>query len=234
MKQIGPVQLHAQTFTAEREWAVEEVPVLSAALSLPRPAVASDKVSRRIRRFYQMQARAYLRYCERWLLPLAAAEYREALENSIPLPHLWAELSYQVTYSGSGLWSLYTQSRESGLPGQQVILTRHADTWDLMSGYPVPLSAFFPSRRLWRRSCWPGPPEKSSARSAPALPVTGRAGGGRSAASSIPGTSISRRRVWSGFTPWVPSRPWRQAFRPFCCPSGKRGLRPVREEKTPG
>ena len=70
-------QLHAEAMTAEREWTVEEIPVLSASISLPEPVPAADKVSRRIRRYYQLQCRSFLRYCETYLLPAAAEEYRE-------------------------------------------------------------------------------------------------------------------------------------------------------------
>ena len=61
-----------------------------------------------------------------------------------------AELGYRVTYNEGGLWSLYTQSREHTLPGP-ALLTRRGDTWDLTTGYPVPLSAFFPVRSSWRK-----------------------------------------------------------------------------------
>lgn len=111
-------QLHAEAMTAEREWTVEEIPVLSASISLPEPVPAADKVSRRIRRYYQLQCRSFLRYCETYLLPAAAEEYRAALAASLPLPHFRAELTYQVTYNDGGLWSLYTQSRESGFSGR--------------------------------------------------------------------------------------------------------------------
>ena len=139
-----------RAMTAEREWTVEEIPVLSASISLPEPVPAADKVSRRIRRYYQLQCRSFLRYCETYLLPAAAEEYRAALAASLPLPHFRAELTYQVTYNDGGLWSLYTQSRESGFSGRPTLL-RHGDTWDLTSGYPVPLSAFFPRRSGWKR-----------------------------------------------------------------------------------
>ena len=142
--------LRTESFTAEREWTVEGVPVLTASVSLPTPVVAEDAVSRRIRRYYQLQCRSFLRYCEVFLLPQAAAEYRAALETSAPLPLFRAELTYCITYNEGGLWSLYTQSREVTLPGQ-TLLSRHGDTWDLSTGYPVPLSAFFPSRARWRR-----------------------------------------------------------------------------------
>jgi len=144
------IQLHTEPFAAEREWTVDGIPVLSAAISLPQPVPAADKVSRRIRRYYQLQARSYLRYCERWLFPQAAEAYQTALSISAPLPRLRAELTYRVTYNSGGLWSLYTQSRESGLP-EPALVTRRGDTWDLASGYPVPLSSFFPPRSSWKK-----------------------------------------------------------------------------------
>lgn len=142
-------QLHTEPFTAEREWTLDGIPVLTASLSLPQPVPGDTRTARRIRRFYQLQSRAYLRYCDRWLLPQAAAEYRWALEASRPLPCFHAELRYQVTYQDNGLWSLYTQSRETGLPGRTA-LSRRGDTWDLADGCPVPLGDLF-SGRGWRK-----------------------------------------------------------------------------------
>ena len=142
-------ELHTASFAAEREWTVEGIPVLTASVEVPQPQ-GTDAVSRRIRRYYQTQCRAYLRYCQRWLLPQAEAEYRAALAASAPLPCFRAELGYRVTYNEGGLWSLYTQSREITLPGQ-TLLTRRGDTWDLTAGYPIALSAFFPARVPWRR-----------------------------------------------------------------------------------
>ena len=140
-------ELRTESFAAEREWTVEGIPVLTAAVELPQPLDA-DAVSRRIRRYYQAQCKAFLRYCERWLFPQAEAEYRAALAASAPLPCFRAELGYRVTYNSGGLWSLYTQSREDT---GHTLLTRRGDTWDLSAGYPVPLSAFFPARSPWRR-----------------------------------------------------------------------------------
>ena len=140
-------ELRTEPFAAEREWTVEGIPVLTAAVELPQPQGA-DAVSRRIRRYYQAQCKAFLRYCERWLFPQAEAESRAALAASAPLPCFRAELGYRVTYNSGGLWSLYTQSRE--VTGH-TLLTRRGDTWDLSAGYPVPLSAFFPARSPWRR-----------------------------------------------------------------------------------
>ena len=76
----GLAQLRTQPMTAEREWTVDSVPVLRAEVSLPEPEEGQDAVCRRIRRYYRLQCRCFLRYCERFLLPQAAAEYRAALE----------------------------------------------------------------------------------------------------------------------------------------------------------
>lgn len=150
MAKNNPEELCTEPFAAEREWTVEGIPVLTASVTVPRPA-STDRVSRRIRRYYQLQCRSYLRYCERWLFPQAEAAYREALASSAPLPCFRAELCYRVTYNRGGLWSLYTQSRETAPPGP-ALLTRRGDTWDLSGGYPVELSSFFPPRSGWRKT----------------------------------------------------------------------------------
>lgn len=143
-------ELNTVPFTAEREWTAEGVPVLTAAVSLPQPDPLADKVSRRIHRYYQLQCRSFLRYCETWLLPQAKAAYWEALEASAPLPEFRAELGYRVTWNEGGLWSLYTQSRERTGNGP-ALLTRRGDTWDLAAGYPVPLGDFFPAGDRWKK-----------------------------------------------------------------------------------
>lgn len=143
-------ELRTEPFAAEREWEVEGMPVLSASVRVPQPEPAADRVTRRIKRFYQLQCRSFLSYCERCLLPQAAAEYRAALSASRPLPLFRAELDYWVTYNEGGLWSLYTQSRET-LGSGGVLLTRRGDVWDLASGYPVPLRDFFPPRGAWKK-----------------------------------------------------------------------------------
>ncbi len=141
--------LKTEPFAAEREWTVEGVPVLTAEVQVPQP-LGKDRTARRIKRFYQLQCRSFLRYCERCLLPQAAAEYRSALEASRPLPAFRAELGCRVTYNEGGLWSLYTQARETLGPGP-ALLTRRGDTWDLAAGYPVPLRDFFPAGTAWKK-----------------------------------------------------------------------------------
>lgn len=141
--------LETEEFTAEREWTAEDIPVLKATVSLPRPIERNGRVGRRIDRFYQLQARSYFRYCENWLFPKAAAEYRQALADSAPLPCCTASLTYRVTCSEKGIWSLHTDTREC-LGGRTEIL-RRGDTWDLRTGYPIPLGDFFPRRTPVRK-----------------------------------------------------------------------------------
>ena len=143
-------QLHTEPFITERTWTEDDVPILTAAVSVPQPVPSSGRIARRIARFYRLQSRAYLRYCERWLFPQARAEYRAALSVSGPLPHFRAELSYRVTYNEGGLWSLYTQSAERTLPGQ-TLFVRRGDTWDLTAGYPAAAADFFPPHTPWKR-----------------------------------------------------------------------------------
>lgn len=143
-------EMECRVLTAEREWTVDGIPVLRATVSLPRPGEEAGRAARRIRRFYQLQARSYLRYCENWLFPRAAAEYRHALEVSGPLPCCTAALTYRITCCQEGLWSLHTDSREC-LGGRPEVL-RRGDTWDLATGYPLPLTAFFPRREPVRRT----------------------------------------------------------------------------------
>ena len=149
MKEIL-TRLHTEPFTAEREWTVDGIPVLTASISLPHPLPSTGRIAGRIDRYYQLQCRSYLRYCEHWLLPSAVEEYHAALAASSPLPHFTAELRYRETYNEGGLWSLYTQSRETGLPGQTGVL-RRGDTWDLTTGYPLALSALFPRRSSFKK-----------------------------------------------------------------------------------
>jgi hypothetical protein len=127
----------------EHTWDVDGVPVLHALISLPCP---EEKAQRRIRHYYQLQSRAFVRYCESFLLPEAKASFAQALSESHPFQCWETELTCRITYQEGSLLSLYTQSRE---PGPLVI--RRGDTWDLSEGAPVPLSRFFRRRGLWRR-----------------------------------------------------------------------------------
>ena len=98
--------LRTEPFTIHREWTESDIPVLRASVSLPEPVPALNAVCRRIRRYYRLQGRAFLRYCQRTLLPMAQSEARAALAESRPLPEFQAELSYEITYHAHGFRSL--------------------------------------------------------------------------------------------------------------------------------
>ena len=147
-------QLRTKEVTAEREWTVENLPVLTASVCLPEPEGERPSTGeRRIRRYYRAQGKAFFRYCGKWLFPQAAEACRAALAVSAPLPRFRAELTGEITYNTDGLWSLYTQSRETGPEGKWM-LRRQGDTWDLRTGYPVPIQRFFPPRSGWKRKLW--------------------------------------------------------------------------------
>lgn len=145
----GLSQPRAEPRVTQKEWDLDGIPVLFSSVSMPHPLPAADTAhQRRIRRFYELQARSYLRYCERWLYPQAAAACRAALDISAPLPQFRGELTCHITYTGGRFWSLYTQSRE--IRGEEIFLTRRGDTWDLSTGYPAELGCFFPPHTRWR------------------------------------------------------------------------------------
>lgn len=127
---------------AEREWTMEDLPVLTASVSLPEPIKAGSRAMRRIGWFYQLEERSYLHYCQTMLYPKATALCQQARENSAPQPHCAALLSCRVTYASGGFWSLTVDSREQ--IGGHIRIQRRGDTWNLLTGYPVPLSDFFP------------------------------------------------------------------------------------------
>ena len=128
-----------------RTWSFEEIPVLTACWSDLKLPHAAPRVVRHIQRFYQMQRRSFLRYCEGWLYPQAIDALAAAQETSAPLPQIQAELRSCVCFQAGGIWSLYSEIRESGLGRTQ--LRRTGDTWDLESGYLLPLGRFLPGGR---------------------------------------------------------------------------------------
>ena len=152
-----------EPYSAEREWTVEGIPVLTATVSVPHPV--PEKEWRRMRRYYQLQCRSYLRYCEKWLLPQAETEYREALAASAPLPCFRAELNYCITYQDDRFLSLYTYSREVTVPGPHWL---HAveTPGTLPLGIPCPCPPGFPRAVPGNGGCWTLPQRKSARRSA--------------------------------------------------------------------
>ena len=138
-----------QARQTERVWDVEGVPVLQGRVSLPELS-GINRRCRRIVSFYRLQERAFLKYCQRELRPWAEFQYRAALQNSAPLPCYQATLEFQETCRDGRLWSLYTELKENAAPGA-TFRRRWGDTWDIVTGFPVALSDFFPPRTRWKQ-----------------------------------------------------------------------------------
>lgn len=123
-----------------------DIPLLTVSSQLPY--WAGDH-GNRFNRYYRAYGRAFRRYCETSLFPLAQAAYREALESGGALTQWRATLQTTVTYEGEGLVSLYTDSVES--TASQRIVLRRGDTWDMTSGTPLRLADFFAPHTLVRK-----------------------------------------------------------------------------------
>lgn len=123
----------------EKIWEEDSVPVLRAAVSLPQTD-GRGRRARRFNRYYRRFLRAFLLYCEHALLPEARASLHAALSASLPFSPRQVTLRFTVTWRGGDLLSLVLDAEEPGLT------VRRADTWDLASGLPVPLSEFFPPK----------------------------------------------------------------------------------------
>lgn len=136
--------------TTVREWAVDEIPVLTAAVTLPQSATTAGKVSRRIDRFYRLYRRAFLHYCARTLYPAAVEQHQHALAISAPLLNYTATLTYRITYNRDGILSLLTEQTETATAGRTQKICR-GDTWDLSTGCPMPISAFFPPHTSYKK-----------------------------------------------------------------------------------
>ena len=139
-----------QNTEAERVWDVEGVPILEGRVCLPKP-VGTERRRRRIASFYRLQERAFFKYCQRELRPWAETEFRTAARDSTPLKCYQATLNFEETYRAGRLWSLYTELRENAAPGP-TFRRRWGDTWDIVTGYPVALSDFFPPRFRWKQT----------------------------------------------------------------------------------
>ena len=141
--------MELQPFTTEQDFAFEGIPVLTVSVCVPQPTDLQDRTSRRIFRYYRQQAGSYLKYCQRTLFPIAAAEYQAALSVSAPFTPFRGELCYEITWQDSHFLSLYTQTRDTC--GSRFLLQRWGDTWDLTRGLPIPLSDFFPAHSHWKQ-----------------------------------------------------------------------------------
>lgn len=137
----------------ERVWTVDEIPVLTAALSIPQwPKGAGGRTILRLNRYYRQHARSFLAYCNRFLYPQAEADFRQACRTGAPLPCGRALLNCTVTCTHDRFLSLYLDCTEWAGTARAVTL-RRSDTWDLATGWPVSARDCFPRGVPIRRRC---------------------------------------------------------------------------------
>ncbi len=136
----------------DKSWDFEGITVLRASVTLPQ---FEGRRARRLNRYYRRFALSFLKYCETELYPRASALCREKMASSAPWAVSTAALSYAVTFDDGALLSLYADAVEENLPPRLCI--RRADTWELSTALPVPLSALFDDgawrKRLKKRLC---------------------------------------------------------------------------------
>lgn len=99
---------------------------------------AEEEINNRI----NTQLREFMRKNTR-LFAQAAQSLRDAQKNGFPFRQYETLLKYTPTYNSAELLSMYRDYYEytGGAHGNTV---RKSDTWSLMSGKVLPLSAFFP------------------------------------------------------------------------------------------
>jgi len=132
-------QLQLQTYIENRCWEADGLTLLSAEAVLPR---WEGQGGGRFNRYYQSYAKAFVRYCQRELLPRVTEEYHQAVQSSGALPSYRVELHTTVTLHTDTLLSLFTDSVETG--GRRRLVLRRGDTWNLATGYPMEAKTFFP------------------------------------------------------------------------------------------
>lgn len=105
----------------------------------------------RIHAEIQAQVSFFLHDTSGGLYRQAVAAYHESLENGFPFRPYEAVLHYEITYNQDCHLSLYRDqyTYTGGAHGSTV---RASDTWDLLSGRRIPLSAFFPAGQDYRAS----------------------------------------------------------------------------------
>ena len=138
---------------SQRQWTAGEIPVLTAAITLPQCSrMQPGRIPRRLNRYYRQCARSFLSYCSHDLYPRALAEFEDACRSGAPLPCGKASLVCTITCNQAGIFSLYADCTEWA--GTKDALTlRRADTWDLADGMPVAAQDCFARGTRLRALC---------------------------------------------------------------------------------
>lgn len=97
----------------------------------------------RINRYYESQAAAFLRYCQKDLFPAAVKQYKYAQSKGYPFFPYEGLFTHKVTSNEDCLLSLYMDHYEytGGAHGTTI---RSSDTWDFATGQRCSLEDFLP------------------------------------------------------------------------------------------
>lgn len=119
--------------------------VLTLSISYPQIRLPGGRpyVQNRINRSYRRQASEFNQYAETTLYRQAVQELLDSQQNGFPFRPYDAVMKYESTFNRDCHLSGYSDRYEytGGAHGNT---SRTSDTWNLQTGEPLPLSAFFP------------------------------------------------------------------------------------------
>lgn len=141
-----PQSIILQPQEPELTFCVDDLPVLTALITLPR---RENPRCARFNRYYRAYAETFKRSCQHELFPRAESAYYQAREHSLAIPQWQAQLRSTVTLQREHLISLRTDTALTGAP--QPYCARRGDTWDLRHGFLLSLADCFPPHTPWRK-----------------------------------------------------------------------------------
>jgi hypothetical protein len=104
---------------------------------------------KRINRYYLHMNRQLVRYCKNRLLPKALALYRECLNRGDAFAGFNVTSKTMLCYNDNGILSLHTDVTE--YDGSYCFTVRFGDVWSLNTGFPLPMSFFFPKKTNYKK-----------------------------------------------------------------------------------
>lgn len=102
----------------------------------------------RLNRFYEHDAEKLTRYVKKRLFPAAVSALEESVSLSRPFYPWSISMDYKITLNNGALLSLY---RDITVQTDRKYRARLGETWDIMTGWPVFLSDFFPRRQSCKK-----------------------------------------------------------------------------------
>lgn len=120
-------------------------------MSVRQPDFPDTKTTARIRHYFNHAIQLWITRWREQLYPAQCDILDHASEHGSTFHPLCAELSYMVTYWNDPIFSLRLDVTESR-PGIRQQLFCMGETWNLSTGYPLPLRSFFPKKGgNWRK-----------------------------------------------------------------------------------